>query len=304
MAKKIFSALIIFTALGFLLLNIYKNFSEIRFYPWHYSSVNILLLILFLIPIYFSNGLSWHLIVKALGGTVNLKVNLKVWMLSNLSRFIPGGFWQYPTRILMSSNQRISKTIATTAVVVETLFNLLVGSLVVIVTILFFGINIKQEAINFIGAMLLILLFFFYCLSSSKILNSLLRILAKLLKKKIDRINLNSKYIPLLCLSFYLQFVLAGASLFFLSRGVIELEFSQLPTFIGIYAASWLLGYITILAPGGLGIQEISIAAFLSNFMPLPLASILAITLRVCLYISEIFTIILVTILNKRKFLE
>lgn len=302
--KKILSLTIIFIAFSVLLINIYKNLSEIKSFSWNYSPINIILIILFLMPIYFSNGISWHLIVKALGGKATLVTNLRVWVLSNLSRFIPGGFWQYPTRILMSSNQQITKTIASAAVVAEMLFNLLVGSLVVIVTILFFGINIKQEAINFIAVVFILLLFFFFCLTSNQILNFLLKSLAKVLRKKIEPVNLNSRYILGLFLSFILQFIFAGGLLFFLTYGVIDLELSKLPTFVGIYAASWLLGYLTILSPGGLGIQEIFIAAFLSNFIPLSLASILAIALRICLYISEIFTVIAVLILSKKKTLD
>lgn len=71
-------------------------------------------------------------------------------------------------------------------------------------------------------------------------------------------------------------------------RLVLPLDFSLLPVFIGMFSLSWLLGYITLLAPAGLGVTEMSLTALLSLYIPFSLAAVLAIAFRVALVGTEI----------------
>lgn len=70
--------------------------------------------------------------------------------------------------------------------------------------------------------------------------------------------------------------------------------------FVGIYTASWIIGYVTFFAPSGLGVQDVSIAALLSVFVPLPIASAIAILFRIILTLTELLTVLIVFWLTKK----
>ncbi len=299
--KKVLSILVICTALFFLGENIYKNFAEIRNAHFNIGPQTVFLTIFFALPIYLINGLSWYLIVRSIGGQVRFWQNFKIWMYSNLGRFIPGGVWQYPMRVMLLSEKKENKTLATTAVVLEAIFNLVVGSLISVCYFLIYNLKLQQNI--YILIILLLILFFglIISLSSKKLMEFCVSIVAKMLKKEITTTTLNPKFIPLILASFTCQFVFGGIILFLLTSGFVAINLASIFQFVGIYSASWLIGYVTIFAPGGLGVQEVSIATLLSNFVPLGLAGVIAIMLRVVIYISELINLGLLLLLNKRK---
>jgi glycosyltransferase 2 family protein len=297
--KKVVSILLITVSVGFLSFNIYKNIGEVKNYHWQFSAINILFIILTAAPIYLVNGLSWHLIVRSIGGKVSFWENFKIWMYSNLGRFIPGGVWQYPMRVVLLAEKKENKALATTAVVLEALFNLIVGAIISIGSLLFFNFKIQQNILLLILGLLICFLGILFIFSSKKLSTICLSIIAKLLNKEIKAVIIDIKFIPIILLTFTLQFILGGALLFFLTNGFVSLNLLRMFEFIGIYASSWLIGYVTIFAPGGLGIQEVSIATLLSSFVPIGLASIIAIMLRILIYISEISNLFILFIFSK-----
>ena len=71
----------------------------------------------------------------------------------------------------------------------------------------------------------------------------------------------------------------------------------------GFYAFSWAIGFLSLFSPGGVGITEITLSYLLSFFMPLSLASSVAILYRFFLTISELllFTVALKLTNQARK---
>lgn len=300
--RKIASYILVAVLLSFLFWNIFKNWQTVSTFDWKYRPRDILVLFIFLIPIYFINVFSWHLVTKAVGVDVAFLKNVKVWAISNLARFLPGGFWQYPGRILLLSAEGSGKALAATAVAVEMIFNLSVGSLIVLST--FNHLRLPLQ----IGNIKWMLLFLFFLpiglsfLGSGKVVTPLVRFLQKKTGKGkvLKKIKLPIKWVPLLSLVYFLQYFFAGTSLFFLSRTAVEIPFHLLPIFIGIFTASWLLGYVTLFAPGGLGVQEASIAFLLSSYMPFPVAVTLSILFRLALFISELAFVMFVFLATRK----
>lgn len=287
--KKVGSYLVVVAIFGFLFWNIASNWQVVSAFPWQFRATDLLLLATFLLPIYLINVYSWHLVTKAVGCETPFLKNIRVWAFSNISRFLPGGFWQYPGRIYLLSKEGPSKILAATAVVVESLFNLAVGSLVVVLAFVFWQLPIKIKGIEGVFVFIIFLPLFLSVLSNELIATRLVRMLQKATGRgeTLKKIRLPMRWIPPLTIAFFLQYFLAGSALFFLSKSAVDLSFNLLPSFIGIFAASWLLGYITFFAPGGLGVQEASIAGLLALYMPFPVASLIAVAFRSLLFVSE-----------------
>lgn len=286
---KLFSYVFVLSAFGFLFWHIFKNWATVQSFSWNFEYMDIAMLMVSVSLVFPINSIAWHLVTRALGANISLEKNLQVWMFSNIARFLPGGFWQYPGRVYLSGKSGLSRTLATTAVVLEAIFVLSIGALVVLATFFFWKLPLDITGIEpvlfFVVSLPLLLSF----LSNQKVATSIAKMLARISGKDETtiKVSLPFHWIPILATIFFLQFFFAGSILFILSKAVVELSFTAYPIFIGIFAASWLIGYITFFAPSGLGVQEASIAALLSFYMPFPVAGIIAILLRILLFVAE-----------------
>lgn len=296
--KKIIPYFIVGAIFIFLAGSVIKQWDVISSISWRFNLLNFCILIIFLVPVYAVNALSWHLVTKALGSHIEYMKNFQIWTFSNAGRFLPGSIWQYAGRVYLAGLAGMSRIQATTAVAVEALFTLLLGFLVILATLIFWRLptGVVQNRELLIATAILGILFFAVILgllSNEKASTSIIKLLKKLTGKigEVESIKVPVRFLPLLACSFFLQFLLGGLILFFLSRIIIDLPFSLIPVFIGIYAASWLLGYISFFAPSGLGVQEITLATLLSPYMPFPLAAAIAILFRLSFLSSEVLAL-------------
>ena len=287
---KIISFVAILVAFSFLFSNIFADWNAIKESFVNFKASYIILVFLFLSPVYILNAFSWHIITVSLRLNVSFKENLHLWVVSNLSRYLPGGFWQYPSRVYLLSSAGANKLTATYAVIMEALFNLVVGILIVLLTS-FGGIFLRiDKRIMAAAGVGLILIFFVY-------------IYQKFIKKGFVNFkipDISYKWIIPLIFLFSTQYLIPGIVLYTLVNSIVAIPLTQLPIFVGIYTSSWIVGYITFFAPSGLGVQDISIAALLSIFVPLPIASAIAILFRIILTLTELLTVLIVFWLTKK----
>lgn len=296
--KKIIPFIVVSAIFIFLIWNVSKQWETLSSIQWKFRPGNFILFLLFLLPIYALDAFSWHLVTRALGAHITYMKNFQIWVFSNAGRFLPGSIWQYAGRVYLAGQAGMSKTQAITAVVAEALFALLLGALVILLTLTFWKLpigGVEEGLIKFIAALgTLLLVVVIALLSNKSAAVYMVKLLGRVTKKGevLNSINIPFFYLPKVAGSFFLQFVCGGLVLFFLSRSVVDLTLDLMPVFVGIYAASWLLGYISIFAPSGLGVQEIILATLLSSYMPFPLAVALAILFRISFLSSETLALV------------
>lgn len=289
--KKFLSAIFIIFIFGILFVNIFRNWHTISSYPWQINPLKIWLLIIFLIPVYLVNGLSWYFVNRSMGSKLTYFQALRVLMLGNFSRFIPGGIWQYAGRIFLAQKIGIARTSTAVAILTETVLTLLIGVGIIFVIGIFWKLPVENKSLVAVILLLGILIGSIFVLGNKKLLS--------LLPIKFKAIKVPLRWLPLLILCFSMQFIFDGTVLFFLANMAVPLSGQIYPVFIGIFAASWLLGFITILAPSGLGVQEFAMAALLATYMPLPIAMVVAISFRLLLITSEVLLILLILLKEK-----
>lgn len=291
-AKTLLTYILIFGIFIFLIFNVATNYDSITAYEWRISFWSILTVSVFLLPIYLINASSWHFVNLALGSNLEYKKNLKIWLYSNLGRILPGVIWQYTGRLYLSSSVGVPKSLTITALIIEAIFNLSAGVIIVFSILLFTNFTLYNNTLLIVTLFLCVLLPCIFLLNNHQFMSRIMVIFSKLFKvKNIEVKYLSIKWIPILLSSYTLQFIFGGSVLFFLCRMIVDLPISAYPVFIGIFASSWLLGYISIFSPSGLGVQEISLAGLLSIYMPFSIGVLVAITFRVLLVISELITI-------------
>lgn len=289
MIPKKITIVIVLLSFSFLAWNIISQ-KDLALASFRFDPVNLWLTVLLLALGYSLNMIAWHLLTKSLNIKVPFLVNCRIWIFSSVTRFLPGKVWQYPSRIVLLANEGVAKMDVGAAIVGEIVLNLCLGAAVVLVSTIFWHLpdNLNQYRLLlpvFILSPAVLLLFV-----NDQLIDLVVRLFNKLAPRKLPKFNkvrLNRRWIIPVLVTFSARFWLWGLVLFYMTNSLIPVATSLLPVFIGAFSIAWLIGYVAPFAPAGLGVTELSLAAILAPFISLPVASILAISFRVAVMITE-----------------
>lgn len=92
-----------------------------------------------------------------------------------------------------------------------------------------------------------------------------------------------------------------GFAFFFFVNSLVPVPFSQAHLMLGCYAFAWLIGFLSVLTPGGLGVREGLLVLLLSPYMPAFQATRVALLCRVWMLSAEIVLAGVALFLNKKK---
>ncbi len=228
-----------------------------------------------------SFGLIWQAVLARLGYRLDLRACLRIYLASEFVRYIPGNIWHVLTRILWVGKYGVSRPIALASMTVELITKLAAGALIFALSLLFWG-NFGAVGSLFRGSLAIVLgvvLFLaLLIILHPRILNGLLNLALRLLKR--DPVILTLRYSDILfvTLAWCLSWFIAGCAFFALVLALWPgTPLTALPICIGIYAIAWDFGFVTFITPSGLGFRELAIGVLFALALPTIPASLVAI---------------------------
>lgn len=240
-----------------------------------------------------SYGLIWQAILARLGHRLDLRLCLRVYLASEFVRYIPGNVWHVLTRILWVGKYGVSRPIAFASMTIELITKLAAGVLVFAVSLLFWH-DLGVGAINraptmvIVGVgMILALLVVLY----PRVLNWLLNLTLRLLKRDPVVLTLRYSDILLITLAWCISWLVAGGAFYVLLLALWPgTPLVALPICIGIYAIAWDIGFVSFITPSGLGFREAAIVGLFALALPLPtgLGTIMAFLSRLVSTVAEL----------------
>ena len=245
--------------------------------------------------------LLWKQILLSWGHNIPFLPTALYWSLAEINRYIPGNIWSIASRSAVFTQFGISGKKSLIGWGVES-FLVLLGSL----TISFFGLTLLFFHILHPFA----LRQFFYEMTNGGILLLLLlwifqKPLSHLIPtpRKIKNI-LFTPYVAIQLLFFaIISFFFFGLGTYFTIASLFYLPIGQILEFIGLFSAAFLLGYISLITPMGLGIRELTITAGLLGFLAASVVSFASIFSRIILIVSELLFLLIVLIFSRVTFL-
>lgn len=262
--------------LGKAALDAYAEYAlPARFYPAAFAvSVAALLAKSLLMPV------KWHYLLNAEGRPLGFVKTGKIFYLSQISSYIPGGVWQYLEMGYRAARdgkdlEEVAHSIAFLhgVTVTSALFYALVAA----------GIAFPAyRAATFIGAAGL----FVITLLSPEVVEAVKDRLG-------DAVSL-SPYQPsrtvlakLFALSLFI-WLINGAFFYFLTASFVSIPAGLFLPVSAIFAVSWAAGFLVLVVPGGLGVREGSIVYLLSNLVPMPAVLAATAAARVLMLAAEV----------------
>ncbi len=268
--KPYFRWFILGGTLFFLLKTLKERFAEIA--TVRIESTGWLMLIISLIITLLAHiwsGWVWTWILAIFQQSLGLAKGIRVYLITNIAKYLPGNVWHFYGRINAVSQKRGSLSAATFSVLLEPL---LMAASALLIAIFSTALGLVKTDLNFtiyLGQLLVLMAVLVGI--HPRILNLLLDRLSRSKEKVTLEQKTELTTYPFLPFLGEIGFVLfRGLGFIFAFMVLQSIAFSQIPSVISAFSIAWLLGLIVPGAPGGVGVFEATAIALLdeSQFPP------------------------------------
>jgi glycosyltransferase 2 family protein len=198
-------------------------------------------------------GSVWADILNTLGQSVRPLWGVKVYLKTNLAKYLPGNIWHFYGRFNACKERQIPGGTALLSILLEPLLMLAAALIITI------GLAPFSPIFSLLGLTIVLLSIHPRCL------NPLLKQAGRMKREKlaIEKIPQLQQY-PLRPLLGELGFlILRGTGFVITWSSIHPIGFQQLPTLYSSFSLAWLLGLIIPGLPGGIGVFEAAIVTLL-----------------------------------------
>lgn len=292
--SKLFSFLIIIVIFFFLGKQFYKNWGQLSQYQWQINGFIMVVsfMVIFLVYILVAFGLK--LTLYFLGKRISVQDSFRINYLSNIGKYVPGNIWSIAGYVYIADKMGFSKKTMLISKILFAIIQTIAGCVLLIVINLFFPEVISSFLFNRIITIVFIVLLtlpLLYPVILERIVNFFL---IKMAKKKISLRFKKSNLLVLMLLSTVI-WISYGMWFWIFIRAIYPVPIINLVAFIAIFFLSWFSGFLVFVVPGGLGVREGVMTILLKPLMPLPVAIVIPLLLRIATIIADLlsFTIAL-----------
>jgi hypothetical protein len=230
----------------------------------------------------------WREVLRGWGARLRFWPAARIWTISNLGRYVPGKVIQIGAMGVMAERAGVSPVAATGSAILNVVVNLIAGFLVVAV----FGWPLLQ--LKEVGGLRTSIVFLIVCVAAlilmPLVLPRILRAVSRLTGRDFNIGALPRVAILIALAGNVIAWLLYGAAFAVFAQGVFGSSQGALTAYIAVYALSYLVGYLVLIAPAGAGFREAAMIALLpaAHLADPAHAAILAVTSRLWLTVLEI----------------
>ena len=230
---------------------------------------------------------TWTRTMRWWGASLGFRDAWRIWAISNLARFIPGGVWQFAGMAGLASQAGTSPIAATGGVVLQQLVVLLSG--VAVAAAFLPALGLRSFPLSYAGAVAA-------SIAALTLTSVLLPHAASALQRVTGKIFARAVVFPTMRVGAVLGYALTlivpwlayGIAFWLFARGTVGDRAPGLPLSIASFTAAYVWGIIWVPVPAGLGVREAALVALLSPQIGSEVAVVLALGSRIWLTVVEI----------------
>lgn len=264
---------------------IYGNWQQIRSEPWHLD--------LPWLAVSFALGAAWHL-VRPLGWTRLLRgfdyvvpfwEIYRVYRKSELSRYVPGGIWQFAARIYLTRRYGVSAA----ACLAATLLDMTLAALAAMVVAAWLSGVSSASLAEWQRYALFAFPLFGCAVVYPPVFNAWAVRLARLLNQPFRPLEIGAaRMLGILAMYVVMWALLAFAMASFARALLPGLDAERFALVAGCYALAWVTALLTMVAPAGMGVREGILGLLLSQTIAAGTAMTLAVAMRLWVVTMEL----------------
>jgi glycosyltransferase 2 family protein len=255
-AQWVFAALVLFFAATSLATQWDKVGSRLTHIQFGWEWISIGSVIVLLIYALLIEG--WRRVLGAWDSHLPFSQASRIWFLSNLGKYVPGNIWSLTAMGVMARNRGLSAVAAAGSSVIMQTVSLATGTGIVMVT----GATLLGQPL-LVGASVLILVIVLLC--APRFLPPLTVWVGSLIGRDIAPPSVPATSIWTAAVASTLSWLLYGFAFQLFVRGLLGTAPGEISSYIAVFTAAYILGFISPIAPAGLGVRELTLAAFMTQ---------------------------------------
>ena len=282
--KKLIGLLVVSAIFYFLIKRLYQNWHQVSSYDWELNYLWLGASFVTLLSYYVSSTIPWKLILERLEGkNLSIKKGYKFWFLSQLGKYLPGKFWAILGRVYFCNEEGFSKSTTTASIIMEYILTVLAGVFVFLLSLAFMKIPSTVGHLYWLLLLIPVGLVSIHPFLFGKVFNFILK------KLKRTEIQFDMSYLQIVSfVGFYMiLWFFCGLTFFLFVNSIHRVDWSNLIPIMGTFAIAWVIGFLSLITPGGLGVREGVLSILLANYMPVSMAIVVALLSRIWLIAAE-----------------
>ncbi len=295
--KKICAFLAIVGIFYFLGRNLHQNFAEISHLQWTVRYELLILSFLFVVTSLAAGSYAWKEIVSVFRTPPPFVQTFKIMSVSAVGKYIPGKIWQYLSQIYLGQKVGLPKSVTFLSMILLFIVYNLVGVLVFLLSLFLWQRFSPFLVFGFLLTFVLISLAIFY----PPVLDKVLEILLGLFKREALAIKAGFDQRAKILLILIADWIAFGIGVYFLVNSFYRADLGQVVILCGIFAISVICGILSFFVPAGLGVREGVQSYLLSLFIPISMAILISLAMRVWITLAELACFLIALKIKKPK---
>lgn len=226
---------------------------------------------------------TWRRVVIGSGESLSFADAARIWFVSNLGKYVPGKVWSIAAMTVMARERAVSPGVAAGSSVMIQLVTIAAGIGVVLIS----GAQaverpvIALAAAAVIGVMLAL---------APRLVPLAGKAATSLTGREVHLPRIRARIVWMTIASSVVSWIAYGIAFRFFVRGIIGSAAGATSSYIAVYAASYIIGFLALFAPGGAVVRESAIVTGMVRFALSGQADALAIavTSRLWLTVTEL----------------
>jgi len=283
---------------AYLLKSLWASYEKLSQLDFTFRYQPLLLSAVILCFSFLFNPWAWKKIMGGMGEPLAYGQSFGILYLSQLGKYLPGRIWSYISQVYLARQAGLSGGKTLLASVLFQVISSLLSLYVFAFSFLFWqDLPLASRMALFALATLMAYLI----LRGDATAKTVDFLLNRVFKRNMT-MELNTENIVGITGILLLSWVVYGTAYYYFLNAFYPVDIKAAVIFTGVYAISWLIGYASLLTPGGLGVREGVQAYLLSFFLPLPIAIIISLACRIWITAGEIVvSLIALYLMKKRK---
>lgn len=263
------------------------NWQSLRTQPieWRFAPVWIAASVLVVFSTYAVLIEAWRRVVVSMGERLPFFAAARIWFLASFGKYVPGKVWALAGAAVLAQRAGVDPSAAVAGALVLQVLSLASGAVVVAFTAPDVFQSVGQGSEPVLALIILLSVLGVVALTWQPALDWI----SRLLPGSWPRLRAIS---PVILAAAFVANVVAwcayGLALLQLTRGLLPVVDLTLPQAIGVFTCSYIVGFLALFAPGGLGPRESVFLLMLSGQIGLKAAAALAIASRLLLTATEL----------------
>lgn len=282
--RTILAVLVIAVVFFFLGRGLWTNWRRIPFDQLQFDYRFVILSYICMIAYFSVSAFAWVRLLAVYGTGLSFLRSFQIIATSQLGKYVPGKIWFALGRMYLAKRLGVPERISIITMTLETLLLLITGTMIGVLTVAAPWVH-NLTLRSFLAALVLLA---GLGLLHPRAFGRFVDFAMRRLRRESVEMNLTYSGILLLVVVYCVCWFFPGLGFFLMVKSFYDVGVVEAPLFIGVFAVAWLAGFVTVLAPSGLGVREGVMTSLLAPHMPISMAIIVALVARVWGTLAEV----------------